>query len=791
MSPSTMLSTALTAAQLAAMNGEQIVKMGRELIAQLGDDPDAFHGNIWPGNIHLDDDGKAVLGEGSEAPVSERTPEQIEYMAPEAFWQNDFSRSADLYSIALVMYAAYNGGCLPFTASPEPTDLERAQALRTRMKGGEIPLPGNVSEAVGAILRRELGYSADGRYLTADAMLHDLGETDEALPSEAPDGEQAVDPQAAAAAAATGMTGVSVVAELAAIPKETVRPVEAAAGMSASSILMEKELHDLDETVSPSGGHEMSEALKDIFAAPETAPSAADEKPEEQPEEKPAEAPKAEEKPAKKTKTENKTAVPVTQKSGKKKGKAAPKTAETVTAPKDEATATEAPQEKPTENRKPAEKPAAKEKSAPKAPKDAQPKADTPKSAPKKQYTVQKDIDRRQEAAVKRKNRSGAIVAIGVGVLVIAGLITVAAYSLGAFEKEEPMTIVTAGPIVEATAEPTAEPTPTPAAPEYHFKATAIDLDWDELNNVGLAVLDSEDALQAAAAAAEDAGLENVWLGARYLEADDAPNGEAGWYWLDDTQLPETSAFWADGEPSATTGGRLMLRRAADGSWKFHAVTREQFEQGDFAALGCITDGSGMAAIPTPTPEPTPEPTAAPEETEAPRSYTYYAPSVIVTAAPTAAPTTAPTATAVPTVAPTATPAAEKYTAAASVEYWSTLKDAGTSFVTIASAEDFAAVTEFLSAYNEANADAKLENVWLGAQYQAADEEAGTEAGWYWTDGTALAADDANWATDEGGKTEGCLMLRYADGAWKYYAVTETEFGDYANTGVISPNAEE
>lgn len=831
MSQSTTLSSALTAAQLAAMDGEQIVKMGRELIAQLGEDPERFHGNIWPGNIYFDEDGKAVLGDGSDAPVSERTPEQIEYMAPEAFWENRFGRDADLYSIALLMYTAYNGGRLPFTDSQSPKDTERAQALRTRMKGGEIPLPDGASEAVADILHRALRYETDGRYATAGSMLHDLSETDEALPSQAPEEEPVSDLQAAAAAAATGMAGVSAVSEPAPIPREEVRPVEAEAGVSASSILMEQELRDIDRGAGKASRKEDPEPLADIFAQPEpekpeaeppvaeeaetqetaAQPSAAAETPEETAAKAEEAAPQADayarenDKPKAPSKAGGKS---------KKKKKSAPKpVAGIVDLEAEEEAKTEPVPEKAEPPEGAPEAAAQPEKQAESEPKPAQTakkSATTPKKNPqtaakaaptqgarpaKKQYTVQKDVDRREEAVARRKNRRGAIVAIGVGVLVIAGLIGVTAYSLGAFEKEQPVALVTAEPAVEATAAPTEAPVQEEAvaAPEYHFTATAADFDWDELENVGLAVLDGQEAFDAAVTAAEEAELENAWLGARWLDAEDAPNGKGGWYWLDGTQLPENSSFWAEDEPAAGSGGRLMMRHMASGSWRFYAVTREQYESGEYEALGCITDGSGMAAIPTPAPTATPEPT--PEPTQVPDSYSAYVPTyTVATAVPaTQAPTTLPdggSATETPsaTAAPESTAEPEKYLATPSVLSWSSHEQSD--LLALQGAADFASVTAFLDAYNSAHADAPLHNVWLGAEYRQAEGE--QAAGWYWLDGTALSEqDNTHWAEGQTGETGSKLMLRYVDESWKFYAVSDTEYGDgtdYANCGTLKLN---
>ena len=76
---------------LKEMTPDQAVKMVRELCAQLGADAESFHGNIWPDNIRIDWDGKAVLGDPSEEPANRREAEQVEYLAPEFFWDNDGS----------------------------------------------------------------------------------------------------------------------------------------------------------------------------------------------------------------------------------------------------------------------------------------------------------------------------------------------------------------------------------------------------------------------------------------------------------------------------------------------------------------------------------------------------------------------------------------------------------------------------------------------------------------------------------------------------------------------------
>lgn len=169
--------------RLKEMTADDAVKMVRELCAQLGDDAESFHGNIWPGNITFDWEGKAVLGEPSEAAVSERQADQVEYLAPEVFWDNMNSGAADVYSLGLVLYAACNGGYLPFQPKGGAlTDKDRSGALRKRMKGERVKLPSGVSPELGAVLNRALAYTPEERYLTAAELLTALGATDEALP---------------------------------------------------------------------------------------------------------------------------------------------------------------------------------------------------------------------------------------------------------------------------------------------------------------------------------------------------------------------------------------------------------------------------------------------------------------------------------------------------------------------------------------------------------------------------------------------------------------------------------
>ncbi|MCD7846081.1 MAG: hypothetical protein LUG57_09605, partial [Oscillospiraceae bacterium] len=173
---------ALTA-YLAGMTPDQAVKMGRELCVQLPREPEEFHGGVWPGNIRLDWEGKAVLGEPDHSAAAGRSADQVEYVAPEYFWDNIAAAAGDVYAVALLVYAGCNGGRLPFQPAGGPTEKDRSDALRRRMKGEPIPRPQGVSDPLWSVLEKALSYEAEGRYLTARELLAALSDTDEALPS--------------------------------------------------------------------------------------------------------------------------------------------------------------------------------------------------------------------------------------------------------------------------------------------------------------------------------------------------------------------------------------------------------------------------------------------------------------------------------------------------------------------------------------------------------------------------------------------------------------------------------
>lgn len=781
--------------RLTAMSPDAVVKMGRELCAALSKQTEKTglsHGGIWPGNVLFDEDGKAQPGEPSDLPVSAMSADQVEYLAPEVFWNNLRSPAADVYSLGMLLYTGCRKGQLPFLEEDD-TELARAKALRRRMKGDAIPPLTGVSEELAAVVAKALAHDASQRYASAEELLHALSETHEALPSEVPEVELSEEEAAVAAALGAGILS--------------------------------------DEAVS-------AHAAK-----------------------------------------------------------------------------TEAEQ--------------------------------------KKQYTVRKDIESgtARRAAAKKKRSSTAIILV-VGVVVVLALIGVAVAALGNLGGGEDLQEIspTLAPAATATPEPTPEPTPSPTpAPTVNpvvYTAFATEDSWTELTaaeldggaGLRLAPITAEAEMDAAITAAKAKNLKNLWIGAQYLDENDAPNGEAGWYWTNGTLLAEDDPFWAEGQPGENPEGKkLMLcyvapeEGAKDGeerdNWKFFAV--DEANTGDYEDLGYLLTGR-VTASPKPALTPSPRPTTAAQPQVTP-NYEYTpvqtarpttAPSTTAAPTPTATAAPTPTATAAPTASPSpspstysvtykadgvqvgevqyvapggnATPPAvpektgytgtwahngqnitgnliinavytinkytvtymadgvqvgaaqtvdyggsavapavpEKagytgvwsadgsnitanttitavytfntgYTASGTTQSWTDLTtsagdgDEAIDLATPSSAAELSELIKALNTHNESAAEAdKILRVWLGAEYRADSDptDSTDDAGWYWTDSenTKLAADDSNWAPGEGAKTAGKLMLVYvedtetpANSAWKFFAADESSFST-ENLGYVT-----
>ena len=139
---------------------------------------DRFHGGIRPDNISVRD-GQVFLGGTLKHNVGEFTPQELEYMAPELFWDGVRSPAADVYSLGLVLYSLYNYGRLPFWPSGGAiTPNARAAALQRRMSAEAIQPPEGADAELAAVILRALAFRTEERWQDVAELRDALGGCD-------------------------------------------------------------------------------------------------------------------------------------------------------------------------------------------------------------------------------------------------------------------------------------------------------------------------------------------------------------------------------------------------------------------------------------------------------------------------------------------------------------------------------------------------------------------------------------------------------------------------------------
>lgn len=177
-------------ARLKTMSPSEAINLGIALSKALeeGNFEAGFHGSIWPGNITYFDK-TAALGPISQAKLKEMSPDALEYIAPEQFWNGEASTAADIYSIGLILYTALNGGIMPFFEEKESyTAEDRAAALQKRMRGAEAGYPRFACRELGDVILTAMSFKAEDRYASPASLRQALENLPEsaAIPAMAP-----------------------------------------------------------------------------------------------------------------------------------------------------------------------------------------------------------------------------------------------------------------------------------------------------------------------------------------------------------------------------------------------------------------------------------------------------------------------------------------------------------------------------------------------------------------------------------------------------------------------------
>ncbi len=156
------------------------VRLGKDMCRALAECArhKIIHRDIKPQNIYVAPNGAFKLGNFGVACIKEQTSTATErvgttaYMAPEEYNNLPYNRTADIYSLGLVLYWLLNERRVPF--AKDNTMSQREEALRRRMRGEALPAPVHGSEELKRIILKACAFDPKNRYQTAEEMLRDL-----------------------------------------------------------------------------------------------------------------------------------------------------------------------------------------------------------------------------------------------------------------------------------------------------------------------------------------------------------------------------------------------------------------------------------------------------------------------------------------------------------------------------------------------------------------------------------------------------------------------------------------
>ena len=163
---------------------EQVIALGKDLSRALicCEENHILHRDIKPQNIFVSEDGKYKLGDFGIAKAKEKTGTDTaragtsDYMAPEVYYGEHYDKTADIYSLGIVLYWLLNNRKMPFLpqSSTAPRLQEREDARMRRLKGEALPPPVNGSKGLKRIVLKCCAFKPKDRYADASELLRDL-----------------------------------------------------------------------------------------------------------------------------------------------------------------------------------------------------------------------------------------------------------------------------------------------------------------------------------------------------------------------------------------------------------------------------------------------------------------------------------------------------------------------------------------------------------------------------------------------------------------------------------------
>lgn len=158
------------------MEEQDIIQLGCDMCSalELCHKNSIIHRDIKPQNIFVNKHGNFKLGDFGIARVVDRTNTVLSakgtyaYMAPEVYKEMKYDKTADIYSLGLVLYRYLNNNRTPFLPMGSMNYNDRDSARDRRMSGEAIPAPMNGSDKLKLVVLTALQYDPKKRFHSAE-----------------------------------------------------------------------------------------------------------------------------------------------------------------------------------------------------------------------------------------------------------------------------------------------------------------------------------------------------------------------------------------------------------------------------------------------------------------------------------------------------------------------------------------------------------------------------------------------------------------------------------------------
>ncbi len=147
---------------IASMDRQELCRFVIELCGVVSEEAgeSGYRGGIFPGNIGTSESGEPVIGPGA---LRDWGGEELQYVAPELYWDGDCGPASDVYSLGLLLWYGLSGGKLPL-------EDESPAAQLSRMTGKELPAPAGVGVRLAEIVQKACSFRAEDRYADAKEL---------------------------------------------------------------------------------------------------------------------------------------------------------------------------------------------------------------------------------------------------------------------------------------------------------------------------------------------------------------------------------------------------------------------------------------------------------------------------------------------------------------------------------------------------------------------------------------------------------------------------------------------